>query len=89
MKTDSMGKRGARSSPHGPDGEGSTQPGGREGRQVPTAKVPSPALATQHLMNQVCSQTNLAHACQRVRANGSAPGIDGMSVDALPAWSGG
>jgi RNA-directed DNA polymerase len=37
-------------------------------------------------MNQGCRQTNLAHACQRVRANGGAPGIDGMSVDVLPAW---
>ncbi|MDH4080297.1 MAG: hypothetical protein OEU68_10815 [Nitrospira sp.] len=55
-------------------------------QQVPAAKVPSPALATQYLMNQVWSQTNLARACQRVRANGGAPGIDGMSVDALPAW---
>lgn len=90
MKTDSMGmewqQRGARSPHHGPYGEGSTQPGGCEVRQVPAAKVPSPALATQHLMNQVCSQTNLERACQRVRANGGAPGIDGMSVDALPAW---
>lgn len=90
MKTDSMGmewqQRGARHPHPGPHGEGSTQPGGCEVRQVPAAQVPSPAVATQHLMNQVCSQTNLEHACQRVRANGGAPGIDGMSVDALPAW---
>ncbi len=71
---------------HDPRGEGSTRPAGRVARQIPAAKVPSPALATENLMEQVSSQGNLARACKRVRAHGGAPGVDGMLVETLQDW---
>ena len=79
-------QRGQRGLPHGPGGEGGTRPGGCVARQVSAAKVPSPALATENLMEQVSSAVNLRHAYKRVRANGGAPGIDAMSVEALQDW---
>ena len=83
-----MAATGGEIPPHRPYGEGSSQPGACEVRQVLAAKVPSPALATQHVMNQVCRQANLERSWQRVRANGGAPGIDGMSVGVLLSWLG-
>ena len=38
------------------------------------------------LMEQVCEHRNLRAALQRVRANKGSPGIDGMTVDELPAY---
>jgi RNA-directed DNA polymerase len=79
-------QRGQRRRHHDPRGEGSTRPEGRVARQIPAAKVPSPALATENLMEPVSSQGNLARACKRVRANGGAPGVDGMLVETLQDW---
>ena len=41
---------------------------------------------TRHLMEAVSSSANLNRAYQRVRANGGAPGVDGMTVDGLRGW---
>ena len=79
-------QRGQRCLHHDPRGEGSTRPAGRVARQIPAAKVPSPALATESLLEQVSSAVNLRHAYKRVRANGGAPGVDGMPVEALQDW---
>jgi RNA-directed DNA polymerase len=37
-------------------------------------------------MEHVSSTANLNRAYKRVRANGGAPGVDGMTVDALRDW---
>lgn len=38
------------------------------------------------MMEQVLASENLRRAWRRVRTNAGAPGIDGLSVDAFPAW---
>ena len=45
-------------------------------------------MATESLLEQVSSAVNLSRAYKRVRANGGAPGVDGMPVEALGAWLG-
>lgn len=44
-----------------------------------------PALA-EPLMEEVCKRDNLLKAVQRVKSNKGSAGIDGMSVDELPAY---
>ncbi|MCX6843849.1 MAG: group II intron reverse transcriptase/maturase, partial [candidate division WOR-3 bacterium] len=44
-----------------------------------------PASATG-LMEEVCERENLQQALRRVRANKGSPGVDGMTVDALPGY---
>lgn len=41
---------------------------------------------TDHLMEKVVERDNLRRALKRVRANKGSPGIDGMSVEELPAY---
>jgi group II intron reverse transcriptase/maturase len=41
---------------------------------------------TDHLMEEVVSRDNLKEALRRVRANKGSPGIDGMTVEELPAY---
>ncbi len=79
-------QRGQRSPHHGLGGEGSSRPAGCEARQVSAAKGPSPALATENLMEQVSCAANLRDASKRVQANGGAPGIDAMPVEELQDW---
>jgi RNA-directed DNA polymerase len=38
-------------------------------------------------MEQVLDATNMQSAWQRVRRNGGAPGIDGMTIDEFPAFA--
>ena len=38
------------------------------------------------LMEEICERSNLKAALQRVRRNQGSPGVDGMAVDALPAY---
>lgn len=56
-----------------------------EGTESRAAKhaTESPA-STECLMEEVCQRENLKKALQRVRANKGSPGVDGMTVDALP-----
>jgi RNA-directed DNA polymerase len=70
---------------HGDPGEGGTGPGTCAEPQAPTALDPARAL-TEHLMEEVCQLDNLDQAYRRVKANKGAPGVDGMTIDELPAW---
>jgi RNA-directed DNA polymerase len=70
---------------HGTSGEGGTGPARHEERQAPTAWDHERAL-TQHLMEAVSSSANLNRAYKRVKANGGAPGVDGMTVEAMRGW---
>ncbi|WP_053572917.1 group II intron reverse transcriptase/maturase [Caballeronia cordobensis] len=45
----------------------------------------SPSVCDR-LMEEVCERENLKQALKRVRANKGAPGVDGMTVQALPAY---
>jgi len=40
----------------------------------------------KHLMEAICAKENLVRALARVRQNKGSPGVDGMTVDALPAY---
>src|SRR6204780_4264664 len=51
------------------------------------AKRKSESLAgTERLMEEVCELENCKQALQRVKANKGSPGVDGMTVDELPAY---
>jgi RNA-directed DNA polymerase len=49
----------------------------------PESESPS---ASDRLMEEVCERENLKQALKRVRANKGAPGVDGMTVQALPVY---
>jgi RNA-directed DNA polymerase len=49
----------------------------------PESESPS---ACDRLMEEVCERENLKRALKRVKANKGAPGVDGMTVQALPAF---
>ena len=49
----------------------------------PETESPS---ACDRLMEEVCERGNLQRALKRVKANKGAPGVDGMTVQALPAY---
>jgi RNA-directed DNA polymerase len=70
---------------HDATGNGGTEPGAAEVSQTPTAWDHERAL-TQHLMEAVINAGNLNRAYKRVKANGGAPGVDGMTVQALLGW---
>jgi hypothetical protein len=51
------------------------------------AKRKSESLAgTERLMEEVCELENCKQALKRVMANKGSPGVDGMTVDELPAY---
>lgn len=57
------------------------------GTELPAAKRPSESpTRTDSLMEEVCQRDNLWKALKRVRANKGAPGVDGMTVRALPKY---
>ena len=70
---------------HGVSSEGGTGPETPEEPQAPEAWGHERAL-TQHLMEAVSSSANLNRAYKRVKGNGGAPGVDGMTVAALRGW---
>lgn len=72
---------------HGATGEGGTWSGAFETRQASSAWDRTRAL-TQSLMEQVASSANLNRAYKRVKSNGGAPGVDGMTVSDLRGWIG-
>jgi RNA-directed DNA polymerase len=69
----------------GAGGEGGTGPAAREASQLSTASEQHRAL-TDALMERICAHENLNQAYRRVKANGGAPGADGMDARGLRAW---
>jgi RNA-directed DNA polymerase len=68
--------------------EGSEAPGkATEGTETPRVgrETESPA-GDQRMMEEVCERENRRKAWKRVRRNQGCPGIDGMTVDELPAY---
>ena len=59
-----------------------------EGSETLTAKriSESPAINNEQLMEEVCERENCLQALKRVKSNKGSPGIDGMTVDELPAY---
>jgi hypothetical protein len=70
---------------HGAGGEGGTGPAAAEESQAPGVWDHERAL-TRHLMEAVSGAANLDRAYKRVKGNGGAPGVDGMTVEALRDW---
>jgi RNA-directed DNA polymerase len=70
---------------HEDSGKRGTRTGGIEEPQVPTALEKTQVL-TKQMMEQVIGRSNLNDAYKRVKANGGAPGIDGMTTGELYAW---
>ena len=44
------------------------------------------AFENRTMIEQILDSENMQRAWQRVRSNAGAPGIDGMTVDAFPAF---
>ena len=58
-----------------------------EGTESLAAKRPAESPAeTERLMEEVVERENLKEALKRVRANKGSPGVDGMTVHALPDY---
>jgi len=51
-----------------------------------TVRVTERPASAERLMEEVCERENLKEALHRVRAHQGAAGIDGLSVDELPAY---
>lgn len=69
-------------SDHGPHGNGRTGTVGCEGQQAPVGRRNTQPLV-ERLMEKICIRANLNRAYERVKDNGGAPGIDGMTVKEL------
>lgn len=85
----SMAERGAGKRAEKPEqtrkvGGGTAEDTGTE-RQAATARNESTGDEAPLLMEEVCARENLMNAYKRVVRNGGAPGVDGMTVDALMA----
>lgn len=70
---------------HGQGGADGIQSAGHEESQPCTASDRTRALAVD-LMERICERDNLNRAYRKVKANRGAPGVDGMTLAALPAW---
>lgn len=60
-------------------------PTGRRSEEAPTARHGKERSGASDQMEKVCERRNLQAALKRVRKNKGSPGIDGMTVDELPA----
>jgi RNA-directed DNA polymerase len=54
--------------------------------EAPTATNGDGSSGTDHLMEEVVERGNMKKALKRVRQNKGSPGVDGMTVDELPAY---
>jgi len=61
--------------------EGGTEP-------VTAGRVPESPASAEGVMEEVCGRENLQRALRRVKANKGSPGVDGMTVEELPAYLG-
>jgi RNA-directed DNA polymerase len=69
----------------GVDGRGEALSAAAGGTEAPRAvREPESLEPTERLMEEVCERENLKRALRRVRSNRGSPGVDGMTVDALP-----
>ena len=73
--------------------EGGHKGSGQAGSGAAPSEVGNPFTAdegaralTSNLMERVCEPSNLRRACQRVKGNKGAPGVDGLSVEAAFEW---
>ena len=70
-----------------PVDDGSPSPAGGEGAEPVVANgEPERPVVTHSVMEAVCERENLKKALRRVKANKGSPGVDGMTVDELPAY---
>jgi group II intron reverse transcriptase/maturase len=60
-------------------------PTGKRSEEAPTAGHGNERSGASDLMEKACERQNLQAALKRVRKNKGSPGIDGMTVDELPA----
>jgi group II intron reverse transcriptase/maturase len=60
-------------------------PRGKRSEEAPTAADGNERSGASDLMAKACERQNLLAALKRVRKNKGGPGIDGMTVDELPA----
>jgi group II intron reverse transcriptase/maturase len=60
-------------------------PTGKRSEEAPTAGHGNERSGASDLMEKACERRNLQAALKRVRKNKGSPGIDGMTVDELPA----
>ena len=69
------------------EGRGEAPSTSQEGTESLTAKreAESPAIG-ERLMEEVCERGNCKQALARVQANKGSPGVDGMTVHALPEY---
>lgn len=58
---------------------------GRDERPMVTSGHERPTIA-ERLMEEICEPANLKRALKRVKGNKGSPGVDGMTVDELPAY---
>ena len=66
---------------------GAVKPQGPRLRVEATSAGPGDGrLGGRDLMERVCERSNLQAALKRVRRNAGKPGVDGMTVEALPAY---
>jgi len=61
-------------------------PNAQRREEVPAATRGNERSGASGLMEQVCERQNLRAALKRVRQNRGSPGIDGMTVNELPAY---
>jgi hypothetical protein len=54
--------------------------------EAPTAEHGNERSGASDLLAKVCERRNLQAALKRVKKNKGSPGIDGMTVDELPAF---
>src|ERR1700726_1326218 len=66
---------------------GEAREAGREETEArPTMNDPESPASTNRLMEEVFERENLKEALRRVKSNKGSPGIDGMTVNELPAY---
>lgn len=70
---------------HGTRGE-APEAVGRGAEPVAANPEPESPSACSRLIEEICERENLKQALKRVRANKGAPGVDGMTVNELPAF---